>query len=100
MRHAASSGKCGIGSSSYSSPSPTRDGRRSFAKSLVGRSNASHPWEKSETLMGEHRLIYTSLSDATPESELDTIAAVYAFVLESHERRKAADQTGDRNEVK
>jgi len=50
--------------------------------------------------MGEHRLIYTSLSDATPESELDTIAAVYAFVLESHERRKAADQTGDRNEVK
>jgi hypothetical protein len=50
--------------------------------------------------MSEHRLPYIPLSDATPESELDALAAVYAFVLECHERRKAADATGDRNEVK
>jgi hypothetical protein len=46
------------------------------------------------------RLNYTPLPDATLESELEALAAVYAFVLECHERRMAADTTGDRNEVK
>ena len=43
---------------------------------------------------------YTPLPDATPESELDALAAVYAFVIECRESKQAADATGDRNEVK
>jgi hypothetical protein len=50
--------------------------------------------------MTSNSLTYTPLSDATPESELDALAAVYTFILECHERKKAADPTGDRNEVK
>ena len=49
---------------------------------------------------GKRRMNYTPLPDATPESELDALVAVYAFVLECHERKKVADSTGDRNEVK
>lgn len=45
-------------------------------------------------------IAYTPRPDATPESELDALAAVYAFVLECHERQKVADPTGDRNEAK
>ena len=43
---------------------------------------------------------YTPLSDATPESDLDALATVYAFVLECHENKKVADSTDDPNEVK
>lgn len=50
--------------------------------------------------MGKHRLTYIPLPDATPERKLDALAAVYAFILECHERRKVADSTGDRHEVK
>ena len=50
--------------------------------------------------MDNTHLTYTPLPEATPESELDALAAVFAFVLECHERRKVADSTGDRNEVK
>ena len=50
--------------------------------------------------MGKLRLTYIPLPDATPESELDALAAVYAFILDCHESRKVADSTGDRNEVK
>jgi hypothetical protein len=50
--------------------------------------------------MDKTRLTYTPLSDATPDTELDAISAIYKFVLECHERRKVADSTGDRNEVK
>ena len=49
---------------------------------------------------GKGAINYTPLPEATPESELDALAAVYAFVLERHERRKVADATGNRNEVK
>jgi len=52
------------------------------------------------TQNAKRRINYTPLPDATPESELDTLAAVYAFVLECHESRKAADPTGDPNEAK
>ncbi len=45
-------------------------------------------------------LRYTPLPDATPESELDALVAVYAFVLECHESRKAAGRVGSLNEVK
>jgi hypothetical protein len=50
--------------------------------------------------MARSRLAYTPLPDATPESELDALVAVYKFILECHESRKAADSSGDRNEVK
>jgi len=43
---------------------------------------------------GKHRINYTPLSDATPESELDALAAVYAFVLEAHAKKKAAAPSG------
>jgi hypothetical protein len=45
-------------------------------------------------------LTYTPLPDATPESELDALASIYEFILERHRHKKAADATGDRDEVK
>ncbi len=50
--------------------------------------------------MTSSRLTYTPLPDATPESELDALVAVYKFILDCHECRKAADPSGDRNEVR
>jgi len=50
--------------------------------------------------MSSARITYTPRPDATPESELDALAAIYKFVLECHASKKAADPTGDRNEVK
>lgn len=49
--------------------------------------------------MDEPIVAYTTLPDATPESELDALAAVYGFILDCHER-KVADATGDLDEVK
>ncbi len=39
------------------------------------------------------RINYTQLPDATPESELDALVAVYAFVLEAHARKNATKQS-------
>ncbi len=50
--------------------------------------------------MSDPRITYTPLPNATPESELDALVAVYKFILQCHECRKVADPTGDRNEVK
>jgi len=50
--------------------------------------------------MSSARITYTPRPDATPESELDALAAIYKFVLECHASKKAADPTGDLNEVK
>ena len=47
-----------------------------------------------------NRISYTPLPDATPESELDALVAVYEFILQCHESRKVADPTGDPNEAK
>jgi hypothetical protein len=47
-----------------------------------------------------NRISYTPCSDATPESELDALAAVYAFILEAHARKKAAVPSGPENGVK
>jgi hypothetical protein len=52
------------------------------------------------TRKSKGRINYTPLSDATPESELDALVAIYKFILQCHESRKVADPTGDRNEVK
>ena len=50
--------------------------------------------------MDNTRLTYTPLSDATPESELDAFAAVYAFVLEAHAKKKAAAPSGQEGDVR
>ena len=36
------------------------------------------------------RVTYTPRPDATPEGELSTLAAIYAFVIRAHEQKKAA----------
>jgi hypothetical protein len=50
--------------------------------------------------VSKHRLTYIPLPDATPESELDALTAVYAFVLEAHTKKKAAVPSGPENGVK
>lgn len=41
--------------------------------------------------MSGPRIAYTARPDATPESERETLASIYAFVLRAHqERQKAA----------
>jgi hypothetical protein len=46
------------------------------------------------------RLNYTPLPDTTPESELDALVAVYAFVLEAHAKKKAATPSGQEDDVR
>ena len=38
---------------------------------------------------GDSRVIYAPCPDATPEIELATLAAVFKFVIQAHERKKA-----------
>jgi hypothetical protein len=40
--------------------------------------------------MDDPRLEYLPREDATPEGELAALAAVYAFIIQAHERKKAA----------
>jgi hypothetical protein len=40
--------------------------------------------------MNRPRITYTPRPDARPEGELDTIVAVYRFILDCHKRKKAA----------
>jgi hypothetical protein len=50
--------------------------------------------------MDDPRLDYLPREDATPESELVALAAVYAFVIQAHERNIfAAPATRRREEV-
>jgi hypothetical protein len=46
------------------------------------------------TRKSKDRINYAPLPDATPESELDALVAVYAFVLEAHAKKKAATPSG------
>ena len=39
-------------------------------------------------------IIYKSRPDATPDSERETLAAVYAFVFEAHAKKSVAKQSG------
>jgi hypothetical protein len=39
---------------------------------------------------GDSRVIYVPRPDATPEGELAALTATYAFVIQAHERKKAA----------
>jgi hypothetical protein len=50
--------------------------------------------------MHKPTLGYTALPGATPESELDALAAVYAFVLEAHANKKAATPSGQEGDVR
>ena len=52
------------------------------------------------TRKSKGRINYIPLPDATPESELDALVAVYEFILQCHESRKVAASSGDRNEAK
>jgi hypothetical protein len=45
-------------------------------------------------------IAYTPLPSATAESELDALVAVYAFVLETHARKKAATPSGREGDVR
>jgi hypothetical protein len=46
-------------------------------------------------LANKTRITYKPRPDATPESELAVLAAVYAFILDRHAKRKAAEGSGD-----
>lgn len=46
------------------------------------------------------RINYVPLPDASPESELDALVAVYAFVLEAHGTKEAAVPSGQKGGVK
>ena len=43
---------------------------------------------------------YSPREDAPPESELDTLAAVYAFILQCHANKKAAGTNGGEDDGK
>jgi hypothetical protein len=45
--------------------------------------------------MDKPRLVYVPREDATPEGELSALAAVYAYVLECHERNEVAADVGE-----
>ncbi len=42
--------------------------------------------------MRDLRITYTPRSDATPEGELNALAAVYKVLLDRHAEKNAADQ--------
>ena len=42
----------------------------------------------------EQRVTYVPLPDATPERELNALAAVYRFILNRHVEKKAAGEVG------
>jgi hypothetical protein len=50
--------------------------------------------------MDKPTIAYTPLPNATPESELDALVAVYAFVLEAHAKKEAAVPSGQKDGVK
>jgi hypothetical protein len=50
--------------------------------------------------VSDRRLTYTPLPDTTEESDLDALAAVYAFVLEAYETKKAAAPSGQEDDVR
>ena len=52
--------------------------------------------------MGRPSITYASRSEATPEAELNVLANVYRFILDSHEKKMAAEpapEPGGRDDV-
>ena len=50
--------------------------------------------------MNGPRITYNPLPDATRQSELSAIVAIYKFALEAHAKKKAAMPSGPENGVK
>jgi hypothetical protein len=50
--------------------------------------------------MDKPTVAYTPLPNATPESELDALADIYAFVLEAHAMKMAAAPSGQAVDVR
>jgi hypothetical protein len=48
----------------------------------------------------DSRIAYNPLPDITPESEVRTLAAVYAFILERHTARKTGESSDEDAETK
>jgi hypothetical protein len=46
--------------------------------------------------MSDRRLVYFLREDAAPYGELAALAAVYAFVIQAHEQKKAAAPANER----
>ena len=44
--------------------------------------------------MNSSRITYIPRRDSAPESELDTLGRVYAFILQRHQERKRAARPG------
>jgi hypothetical protein len=51
-------------------------------------------------VMDSARVTYAPRADATPEGELAALAAVYAFILECHAKKKAAEASGGEDDGK
>jgi hypothetical protein len=49
---------------------------------------------------GRPRIVYTPRPDATPEAELAALATVYAFVMQRHNVRKAAEGSGGKDHAR
>ena len=50
--------------------------------------------------MDSARVTYAPRSEATPESGLNALAAVYAFILQCHDKKKAAGSSGGEDDGK
>jgi hypothetical protein len=50
--------------------------------------------------MDNVRITYKPQPDATPESELAVLAAIYAFILDCHAKKKAAEASGGQDDGK
>ncbi len=51
--------------------------------------------DSKEDSAGDPRIAYSPRPDATPDSEVQVLAAVYAFVLRRHEQKEAAGADGE-----
>ncbi len=50
--------------------------------------------------MSSARITYTLRLDVMPESELNVLAAAYAFILQCHDEKKAAEGNGGEDDRK
>lgn len=50
--------------------------------------------------MSNPKIIYTPRADATPETELQALANVYRFILDCHEKNKAAEAHGGEDDAR
>ncbi len=71
------------------------NGRQAQAREARSRKAERSAVEKDESgRAGGPPITYTPRPDVTPEGELTALAAVYRFVVERHEEKKAAGADG------